>query len=902
MTRNRRRPVSVESLESRGYLSAAITFAPHVEVPAGTAPVAVAAADFNADGDQDLVSVDNTTQKANVLFGNGTGGFTGGPVLSLTTPPVAVVVGDFNGDGKPDVAVAGSPGNANGGTTVTIFLATGPGTFGLGQVTTVETGVGTNEPVALATGDFNGDGKLDVAVTEYSNGAVAILTGTGNGAFAAPALYNAGTLPTAITAADFNGDGRPDLAVTNTLVTSGNQSDNVSILIGDGGGTFSAGQNISINASGSTAVTAADFNGDGKPDLIVGNAGGTATVLVNSGGTFTAGAMPQLAGGSTGVAAADFNLDGFADFISVDGGTAFSSGANSVSVVPGAGDAAVGASTDFDTGSMPQGLAVADFNNDGKPDVAVADEGSGTIGILLNSTAVTPITTTVVLTLSPATTPAGSPVDLTATLTPSSVSPVTGEKLPTGTVDLYDGTTLLGTTTLAGGATAAAFGTTALVVGTHHLSARYRGDTAYAPGASPAVVETITPSAASSPHLVGTLVTDSLPTTAAPGESGVLRVRVTNTGNVTATGILRNTLYLSTDASPDANATAVMIKGSLASARLNLRPDHSVVLTGSFTVPAGQAMGIYSPLVDIDPAGVFAPAASNNFVVGPATSIVDEFGTVGGRPNVPLVFPGVGDAVVTARLTGPGTGTIDDSAAATGVTLTGTTARTVVTVTTTPGGHGQVGSVTALSPVGSIRASALDVTGVVDLPGGIAAVQFASATGATFDIGGGPAAVLDLGTVTGTSLTAAGGIKLLSVNRWTNTAVDLLTAAWIGSIASRGDFGPSITLSGIGAPGGAAVGSATIAAAIGPGTWAITGGVERLAVGSIPAGWTGTIAGPIGSFTVNGPMAGVATASKFSSVVIRGDFTGRIIAPALPKKVRVGGVLVDPTVDPRFEM
>jgi len=218
---------------------------------------AVAAGDFNRDGNQDFVitGVIYGVYCFAPVLGSGKGTF-GGPTLNAVgSDPLSVVVGPFNTNGYSDIVVADS-----GADNVTVFQNNGQGFFFPGSVSY---NVGTT-PVAMATGDFNGDGFLDLAVVNNGSNNVTILFGHGNETLTTGSTIPTGNAPTSIDVGDFNGDGIADLAVVN----SGDKT--VTILFGVGNGTFKAGTPLATGVNPVNVVTG-DFSGTGPSDLVVTN-------------------------------------------------------------------------------------------------------------------------------------------------------------------------------------------------------------------------------------------------------------------------------------------------------------------------------------------------------------------------------------------------------------------------------------------------------------------------------------------------------------------------------------------------------------------------------------------------------------------------------------------------------
>jgi hypothetical protein len=325
----------------------------------GTALTGIAVRDFDNDGRPDLVLIDNpgkgVTTTIHTLRGKSDGTFqsaidsTGTPNLS------AVAAGDFNGDGRQDIAVTDSVLNV-----VTVLLGNGDGTFKFTQ--SLPTGL---TPVAMDAADINGDGAIDLVIANLGDTTLTILTGQGNGSFTPQPTMSAGSSngPVGVVISDFNHDQIPDLAVAlNTNARS--------ILKGNGDGTF--GNAITSTISGFTnpaAIKAVDFNQDGASDLII----LTNNVLFLAGkndGSFQTPVAFAAQDHPGPLAIADLNGDGYPDLIV---GNQFS---NSVTVLLGDGRGGVLATKNYGAVS-PAGIGIGDFNSDGKLDLAISGTFSG---------------------------------------------------------------------------------------------------------------------------------------------------------------------------------------------------------------------------------------------------------------------------------------------------------------------------------------------------------------------------------------------------------------------------------------------------------------------------------------------------------------------------------------------
>jgi len=356
--------------------SAQFTPAPGSPFLVGLLPESVAVGDFNRDGKPDLAIANKSDFTVTVLLGNGTGGFTAalGSPFPVGAEPQSVAVGDFNGDGKPDLAIANSGAN-----TVTVLLGNGAGGFTPAPDSPFPVGA---VPVSVAVGDFNGDGKPDLAIANQSGNTVTVLLGNGTGGFTAASgsPFPVGTTPVSVAVGDFNGDGKPDLAIANV------GSNNVTVLLGTGTGGFAADPGSPFAAGTNPQfVAVGDFNGDGKPDLAIANGGSNnVTVLLSigiSGFTPAPGSPFPVGTVPVSVAVGDFNGDGKLDLAIANAGS------NNVTVLVGIGTGGFTAAPNnlFPVGAFPSSVAVGEFNGDGKPDLAIANALDNTLTVLLNN-------------------------------------------------------------------------------------------------------------------------------------------------------------------------------------------------------------------------------------------------------------------------------------------------------------------------------------------------------------------------------------------------------------------------------------------------------------------------------------------------------------------------------------
>jgi hypothetical protein len=331
-------------------------------------PYGVLTADFNRDGRTDAATVNGTGSNLSVLL-RGAAGFAAeaGSPFQVGAGPGYGFVADFNGDGLPDVATQ----DFNDGT-VSVLLRQAAGGFGPRQTLSV----GSTGSVTAA--DFNGDGRVDIAAPSYGNSNVVTYLGNGSGGFTSEGTNPTGATPRDIVAADFNRDTLPDLAITNL------NGGSVTVLLRNAANTGFASEAAAIAVGASPeGIEAADFNGDGYPDLAVAVLGtNTVNVLLrNPGGGFTAETPIPVGAGALGLATADFDADGRPD-LAVTSNTAGT--VTALLRQAGGGFAADGAPL---AAPGANGVAAGDFNGDGKADLAASNDQANTLTVLLNTTA-----------------------------------------------------------------------------------------------------------------------------------------------------------------------------------------------------------------------------------------------------------------------------------------------------------------------------------------------------------------------------------------------------------------------------------------------------------------------------------------------------------------------------------
>jgi len=390
-------------------------------------PCSPAAGDFDGDGKPDLVLVDSGNNFISVYRNiSSSGSFTSGSFaprvdFSSGSNPHGIAVGDIDGDGKPDIVVANYGNNS-----VSVFRNTGiSGSITSGSFAArVDFTTGAN-PYDIAIGDIDGDGKLDLAVTNYTDNTVSILRNTSNpgaiyaGSFAAKVDFSTGNNPYSVVLKDLNLDNFLDMVVINGTDNTFTAFRNTSVM---GSVTISTFMEKATYPAGNKPSDAAvgDIDGDGNPDLIVLNANDANFSIFRNASNY--GFMPDVwfsgkvdfatPASPTAVAIGDINGDGKQDIVVSNSGSISASvfrNASSVSGVITTGTFTPG--VEFTTDVTSSGVAICDLDGDGKPDIIVTNSGGNNVSLLRNALQV-PVSP-VITSFSPASGAVGTTVTIT---------------------------------------------------------------------------------------------------------------------------------------------------------------------------------------------------------------------------------------------------------------------------------------------------------------------------------------------------------------------------------------------------------------------------------------------------------------------------------------------------------
>ncbi len=719
----------IESLEPRRLLSST-SFLPPVATPIASTfgVVQTLSGDLNGDGIPDLVTISTTGQSSvylgtssgtftlaatqltggqfaalgdfanhgifdlatasGVMVGNGDGSFNV-PVAGFTLPTgtVGFITGDFNGDGNLDLGAQTITGSGSSTTlSIVVLPGLGNGTFGSPITTVVASGSEiTNKYADIRTGDFNNDGILDL-VTPFG-----VMLGKGSGGFGTAIPFPLASSPTTpiFTVGDFTGDGNLDVAVVPSSSSSASGAGGVELLSGNGDGSFADAGPISINATNITSLAAFDVNNDGLPDLIVGAAptgssnDSVGVAIDGTGGVFGAATFYAVDGTPIALFNGDFTASGQNSIISIDAAA----------------------------GVNPLNTTAFALNAD----------------VLINAT---PALIQPTVTLRSSTNPSinGVGVQFTATV----AAPSGSTAAPTGNVTFLDGTTVLGSGTLAAknasSTTATAtFTATTLPLGAQQITAEYTGDSNYAAVTSSAIKQTVLQTAANVPLISASISSVTLPSVFISGDKGKISLTIGNYGGATAHGVVGVNLFASTDGQIDSSSIAISVP-SLQKLSIQNASGGSRTVNANF-VAGGYPAGSYFILAQVVAVSGFTDDEISQTPAATAATFQaagDAFGTVGTHKNLKFTATNSSGGSATLTLSGPGTGTVTTSAGGlTEVIVVNTVAGNTLTITTK--GSFSFDDIDVTDPLGTLTAKTAGVSGTLTLAGGIKTLSLGSA-------------------------------------------------------------------------------------------------------------------------------------------------------------------------------
>ncbi len=363
------------------------SFEPASSFVVGNGPFGAATGDFYGNGNVDLATIDQQSQTLSVPAGKGDGTFGASRAYIAGSQPVAIASGDLNGDGKPDLVVANYC--ANGAScedsgSAAVLLAGPDEAYRLSS--TYPMGAGS---VSIALMDVNGDKKPDLVALNRIDKTLSLRLGAGNGTFGHLITIPLSAAPIAMAQGDFNKDGNIDLAVLEDCGSAKcSQPGQVEFLFASGDGNFKSASTYPVGYS-PTGIAAGATYLSGNMDVVVANrcgedascqSGGTAAILYGDGtGAFKPGTDLALGNSPSSIALASLKSNGVLDLV------VSRSGDNTVAVLPGTGKGSFQAAVPYAAGKATGSLAIADFDGDGKPDVAVANSGDATVSVLLGN-------------------------------------------------------------------------------------------------------------------------------------------------------------------------------------------------------------------------------------------------------------------------------------------------------------------------------------------------------------------------------------------------------------------------------------------------------------------------------------------------------------------------------------